>query len=171
MTGPLARMGRRIRALLPGGRRKTEVRRPWRAFLGAFWPFILGSALVAGGLAGIVLGYLGVAGTLHVGLQLPYLVSGALLGLALVVVGSALLVVHALGRQSRLLRRLLEETRRGQPSGDGRAPEMVLVAKGARRFHRPECLLVQGKGGRRMKPHTASAQGLEPCRVCDPVPG
>lgn len=149
--------------------------RPWRAFLGAFWPFLLGAALVAGGLAAIVLGYVGVAGTVHVGLQLPYLVSGALLGLALVVLGSALLVVQVLGRQARLLRRLLEETRgapvaepapaASAPSGDG----VVLVARGAKRFHRPGCLLVEGKEARRLKPATAARRGLEPCEVCDPT--
>ena len=84
-------------------------RAPWAAFLGAFWPFVLGSILVAGGLAAIVIGYLGVSGTVYVPLQLPYLVSGAVLGLALVIVGTALFVVQVLTRQTRLLRRLLSE--------------------------------------------------------------
>ena len=150
-----------------GGRRG-----PWLAFLGAFWPFLLGSILVAGGLAAIVLGYLGVAGTVHVGLQLPYLVSGGVLGVALVIVGSALLVTHALGRQARLLRRLLDETRATRSdehpvaaSKDG----MVVVPRGARRFHVPGCLLVEGKEVRRMKPSTATSRGLKPCPVCDPL--
>ena len=155
--------------------RGSGARRPWRAFLAAFWPFLLGTALVAGGLAAIVLGYVGVSGTVHVGLQLPYLVSGALLGLALVGLGSALLVVQVLGRQARLLRRLLEESRvaagpgpapgSGPPSGDG----VVLVARGAKRFHRPGCLLVEGKEARRLKPATAARRGLRPCEVCDPA--
>ncbi len=42
-------------------RRQGRARRPWLAFLGAFWPFILGSLLVAGGLAAIVLGYVTLA--------------------------------------------------------------------------------------------------------------
>ncbi|MGH2724212.1 MAG: hypothetical protein ACRDI0_08075 [Actinomycetota bacterium] len=150
----------------------AAARRPWLAFLGAFWPFLLGSVLVAGGLAAIVLGYLGVAGTVHVGLQLPYLVSGGLLGVALVTLGGALLVTQALGRQARLLRRLLEETRAkgpareggGEPTPDG----MVVVPKGATRFHRPACLLAEGKEVRRMKPATAASRGLSPCPVCDP---
>lgn len=152
-------------------RRGAGRTRSWLAFLGAFWPFLLGAVLVAGGLAAIVLGYLGVAGTVHVGLQLPYLASGALLGLALVVFGSALLVLHGMGRQTRLLRRLLEEARqpvRGAdtipPSDDG----VVLVTRGAARFHRPGCLLVEGKEARRLKPATAVRRGLQPCGVCDP---
>jgi len=87
--------------------------KPWMAFAAAFWPFILGCVLVAGGFAAIVIGYFGVSGTIYPGLQLPYLVSGVALGLALVIAGSALLVGHALGRQARLLRRLLAEVQYG----------------------------------------------------------
>jgi hypothetical protein len=160
----------------PGPRRRFRLpasARGWLAFVGAFWPFLLGSMLVSGGLAAIVLGYLGVAGTLHVGLQLPYLVSGGLLGLALVVLGSALIVVQVLGRQVRLTRRLVE----GQAKAAAlRAPEAVahtedgavVAVKGARRFHRPDCLLVKGKEVQRLDVAAASSRGLEPCRVCDP---
>ncbi|MGH2739308.1 MAG: hypothetical protein ACRDH6_02325 [Actinomycetota bacterium] len=143
------------------------------AFFVAFWPFILGSALIAGGLAAIVIAYFGVAGTLHVGLQLPYAVSGGLLGLALVIVGSALLVLHALGRQARLLRRLLEESVRPESvSADGGAASpngMVFVARGARTFHRPDCVMVEGKQTRRLRVKTAKGRGLSACRICDPV--
>lgn len=151
----------------PGGPAR---RRPWLAFLGAFWAFLLGAILVAGGLAAIVLGYLGVAGTVHVGLQLPYLASGGMLGVALVIVGSALLVSHALSRQARLLRRLLEQGRAaasGPP--DAREDGMVVVPKGARRFHVAGCLLAEGKEVRRMRPSTATSRGLDPCSVCDPL--
>jgi hypothetical protein len=164
-------VARRLR--LPGSARG------WLAFLGAFWPFILGAVLVSGGLAAIILGYLGAAGTLYVGLQVPYVVSGGLLGLGLVVLGSALMVVQVMTRHTRLLRRLLEEQRarpreddRMPPHGelsDGRAEDgMVVVAAGAKRFHRPGCLLVQGKAVQRLEPGAAASKGLQACRVCDP---
>jgi hypothetical protein len=129
--------------------------------------------LVSGGLAAIVLGYLGVAGTLHVGLQLPYLVSGGLLGLALVVLGSALIVAQVLGRQARLMRRLVERAAEtavlGAPQAVAHTEDGAVVAvKGARRFHRPDCLLVKGKDVQRLEVAAASSRGLEPCRVCDP---
>jgi hypothetical protein len=151
-------------------RRLPKSAKGWLAFVGAFWAFILGSMLVSGGLAAIVLGYLGVAGTLHVGLQLPYLVSGGLLGLALVVLGSALIVLQVLGRQVRLLRRLVERTQAtsatiGTPvETDG----SVVAVKGARRFHRPDCILVRGKDVERLPREAASERGLAPCEVCDP---
>jgi hypothetical protein len=47
--------------------------------------------IIAGGIL-LLSSYLGVSGQTDPGLQLPYLVSGGLVGLALVVVGSALLI-------------------------------------------------------------------------------
>jgi hypothetical protein len=159
-----------------------EIRRNVGPFFGAFWPFILGATFVAGGLASIALSYFGVAGTIHVGLQVPYVVSGGLLGLALVVFGSALLVLHGLGRQTRLIRRLLEEARTGGPGGSGPAERsetdqaaasngFVLVAKGGSSFHRAECFMVRDKQTSRVRIKTATGRGLSPCRICDPVGG
>ena len=102
-------------------------RRPWSVFLGAFWPFLLGSVLIAGGIAAIVVGYLGVSGTVFVGLQIPYLVSGVALGLALVFIGTVLLVVQVMTRQTRLLRRMLAELEAARttatPSTNGHTSE------------------------------------------------
>jgi hypothetical protein len=149
--------------------------RAWLRFLVAFWPFVLGAACVAAGLAAIVLGYLGASGTLVVGLQVPYLMSGGLLGLALVTLGSALLVAHAVGRQAKLMRRMLEEVRGraatvspGPPAPSGNS--VVVVAEGGRTFHRPDCLIVAGKDVRRLEPAGAAGKGLLPCRICDPEP-
>jgi hypothetical protein len=150
-------------------------RKPAVAFLAAFWPFILGCFFVAAGFAAIVLGYFGVSGTVFPGLQLPYLVSGVAVGLALVIVGSALLVAHALTRQARLLRRLLAEVQYAEPvqpaEGDRSAvlDGQVVVARGGRWFHRQGCLLLEGKSSERMTPQAAEARGLTPCRLCDPV--
>ena len=147
----------------------------WSAFLGRFWQFVLGAALVAGGLAAIVLGYLGASGTVHVGLQVPYLLSGGLLGLALVVFGSSLLVSHALGRQARLLRKLIDEIQELEALGLAPTPApagadgLVLAPAGATSYHRPGCRLLGGKSARRLKPETARSRGLEPCALCDPA--
>ena len=153
----------RVKTLL---RRRSAGRPAWLPFLARFWPFILGSALVSGGLAAIVIGYVGASGTVHVGLQIPYLVSGGLLGLALVVFGSALLIVHGLNRQARLLERL---ERRERPAPDPPANGLVVVPAGASSFHRPGCTLVEGKSVRRLKVATAERRGLAPCGLCDPL--
>jgi hypothetical protein len=48
---------------------------------------VIGAALVTGGLAAVVVGYLGASGTVLVAGQIPYLISGGLLGVALVFLG------------------------------------------------------------------------------------
>ncbi len=158
-----------------------RARRPWSAFLGAFWPFIVGVTLIAAGLVAIVIGYLGVSGTVFVGLQVPYLVSGAVLGLALVFLGSVLLLVQVMTRQTRLLRRLLAEVE-SPAAGDIAAPAAlpddgaaspngakVYAVRGGRWFHRPGCILLEGKRATPMSPHQADLEHLTPCRLCDPT--
>ena len=51
--------------------------------------------LIAGGFVAIGLGWKGVAGSLVVAEQLPYLLSGGLGGIALIVAGSGILTVQA----------------------------------------------------------------------------
>jgi hypothetical protein len=163
-------MRRLLRSLARRLRGRPGRRPAWKPFLLAFWPFILGSALVMGGLAAIVVGYLGAAGTLVVGLQMPYLISGGLLGLALVVFGAALLLLHGLNRQARLLKGVLEEGRAASNGEASPTPNgLVLVPAGATAFHRPGCRLVEGKTARRLKPETAARKGLRPCPLCDPA--
>src|SRR3954452_12793052 len=129
-------------------------KRPWSAFLGAFWPFILGCVLLAGGLGAIVIGYLGVSGTVFVGLQVPYLVSGVALGLALCIVGTGLLVVQVLTRQTRLLRRVLAEMQAPAESAErttGPTAELPLTADGGRNGNgsaTPDAAVYSVRGGR-----------------------
>lgn len=72
---------------------------------------VLASAVVVG-LALIGLGYRGAAATLLVPFQVPYLVSGALVGLALVGSGLALLQVHLSRVEAAEERRQLAELQR-----------------------------------------------------------
>jgi hypothetical protein len=57
---------------------------------------VAGTVLVAVGLAAIGAGWFGASGTRDVSDQIPYLISGGLFGLALVVLGAALLATQAL---------------------------------------------------------------------------
>ena len=68
------------------------------------WLFALGGALVVAGLVAVIVGYVGTSRTILVSGQIPYLVSGGLLGLALVFVGGFLYFGHwmaMLVRESR----------------------------------------------------------------------
>jgi hypothetical protein len=72
---------------------------------------IAGLVLVVVGLVLIIAGYIGASGTVNVGLQMPYLISGGFLGLAVVVVGVGLFVRYSLSRYLRfwLVRSIMEE--------------------------------------------------------------
>jgi hypothetical protein len=61
----------------------------------------LAAALVAGGLICVLLGYLGVRRNDDIVLQLPYLASGGVGGLALIALGAVTLVVEQMREQSR----------------------------------------------------------------------
>jgi hypothetical protein len=77
---------------------------------------LLGAALMPVGLVAVVFGYLGASGTNDFSSQVPYLLSGGVLGLGLTVVGAALFLRYSLGRYLRfwLLRLIFEE----QATGD-----------------------------------------------------
>jgi multisubunit Na+/H+ antiporter MnhG subunit len=61
----------------------------------------LAAALVAAGLICVLLGYLGVRRNNDIVLQLPYLASGGVGGLALIALGAVTLVVEQMREQSR----------------------------------------------------------------------
>ena len=49
------------------------------------------------------------------------------------------------------------------------APEGFGVAEGMRRYHRADCLMLQGKQATMDEPVEFAKAGLEPCGVCLPA--
>lgn len=74
---------------------------------------LAGAVLMPLGLVLVLVGYLGASGTTELSSQVPYLISGGLLGLGLTIVGAALFLRYSLGRYLRfwLLRMIYEEHR------------------------------------------------------------
>jgi len=74
---------------------------------------LAGVVLMPLGLGLVLVGYLGASGTTELSSQVPYLISGGLLGLGLTVVGAALFLRYSMGRYLRfwLLRLIYEEHR------------------------------------------------------------
>jgi hypothetical protein len=158
-----------------------------------FWRWVstsirhyLGWILVAVGALAIILGYIGVANEALVAKQLPYIISGGILGLALVGFGSYYLVTEELrsdsGRLDRLERMVTELhsvllSRPDAPdapvmaSSAATSTDIELVAlRDSERFHRSDCRMVAGKPD--VVAVTAAAirsQKLQPCGLCDPV--
>ena len=136
--------------------------------------------IIGVGLLVIGLGWNGMAGgggevngVPNLNAQLPWLVSGGILGLALVVFGAAMVVVNnARTDRARLeskLDELIATMGRSQAAGVPSAGRGQYVAGGST-FHDPSCRLVQGRDDVTFVTSSeASAQGLRGCRVCNPA--
>jgi hypothetical protein len=174
----------------------TDAQQPDAA---AFWRWVwtsvrpvLGYLLVALGLVLLLTSYLGVSREVLVAKQIPYLVSGGLFGLAFVTLGSRLLLIEDLRRDSGRLDKLeravaelhaaLLSRPDAQRSTDGAyvestasanghdSPERLLALTGGDSFHRQDCPIIQGKDT--AKPLTATAaqrKGLHACPMCQPL--
>jgi hypothetical protein len=151
----------------------------------------LGLLVIALGLLAIGIGWNGMAGgggevngVPNLNAQLPWLVSGGLLGLALVVFGASMIIVHnARSDRARLeakLDELVAAVSRGaavatpyptapQATGSPAAASGVYLAGGSA-YHRPDCRLVQGRDDVTfITAGDASVRDLKPCRVCKPA--
>ena len=141
----------------------------------------LGLGAVALGLLAIGLGWNGAAGIDFVSGQIPYLLSGAALGLALVILGMGLVVVQnsrrdraileaQLGELTSAVHRLANAVGAGVGAGTNGSPVVGpgMVVVGASSYHRPDCRLAQGKHLNAMPLEAAQAEGLDACRICDP---
>lgn len=126
----------------------------------------------------VVLGWYGAAHTNIVSEQIPYLISGGLLGLGLIIVSGFMAYAFMIEQQNEALR---DEVRRAL-SGGARAPitttpdavaraprpvAAVLAVPGGRAFHLPGCPIVENKNGvRELTPAQAASAGLSPCKLC-----
>jgi hypothetical protein len=137
------------------------------------------------GLIAIILGYLGVANTPYAFEQNSYLISGGILGLALVFLGAFFYFAHwmtQLVKEHRVqsvamleaIQRLQDEVARqregsGGASGSSNGHDsdtVVLVAtQRGTMAHAPDCVVVAGKADLRQ---VDAADGLTPCKLCEP---
>jgi hypothetical protein len=158
---------------------------------------VVGWVLAALGALALFLGWYGVSGESLTSKQLPYLVSGGLTGIALVIVASVFLATEDVRRQlSRVddLHRKVDDLyalfvedlsappaaasegprdgprdRRRKTTGAATDPAEVVALPAGSSYHRPDCALVTGKPEAAVvNARAARARGLRPCRVCDP---
>lgn len=141
--------------------------------------------LVAAGLLVIGIGWNGAAGSgsyvngiPDIRAQIPWLISGGCLGVALVVIGAALMVTQSHRTDRARLEARLEElsdalrSLGGAPAADrGRmAAGSGMVVAGASSYHRPDCRLVEGRtDAALLTPAEAQGRGLSACRICKPA--
>ena len=135
----------------------------------------LGVAVIAVGFVAIFLGWNGAASFNDLRQQFPYLISGGLAGLALVVVGAALLVVDGARSDRAALQASLEELRHAIEAAGASSASASIVATGeapvvlgASSFHTPSCRMVQGRDMPLGSREEAVADGKAACRICTP---
>lgn len=175
---PTAARSERLRTRAAGLARRSRSDEPGRRML------LLGGILLPLGVLLVLIGWLGTARTPLVFEQVPYVVSGGLLGLALVVIGGFLyfsywqtLVIRALrDNASDLSASLLRiEGLLALGAASARVPEqtrapaeesLVATATGTM-LHRPDCSVVVGRD--RLRPVTAGTPGMTPCSLCQPL--
>lgn len=135
-----------------------------------------GIALALIGLIAIAFGWNGAAGQLSTLAQLPYVISGGLIGIAFVILGAAMLVVQSAREDRAILEAKLDLLAEAFLEGQGRAPKAAapgdlsgLVVAGSASYHVPGCRLVDGREETGyLTPAEAQERQLKACRVCQP---
>lgn len=140
----------------------------------------MGMGFAVVGFLVILLAWNGAAGLDYAQGQLPYLISGGVGGLGLVVVGAALVVAESNRRDRAVLEAQLaeliaavERLSAGAAATGAVAATVVAVGDavvaGRSSFHDPSCHLVESRpDAAQMSRQQAEQAGLKPCRVCRP---
>jgi len=153
------------------------------------WLAVAGGVMIPLGAVLIIAGWYGAAHTTLPWEQTPYVISGGLLGLALVVAGSAFYFGYWLTRLVGGERDLLEvlnrieerlqsaDARPGEPSATARAGVVagastgLVATRSGSLFHRPDCQVVAGRPSKELRPVDVSAPGMSACKLCAPLDG
>lgn len=155
----------------------------WRWVWAAVRP-VVGWILAVLGAVALFFGWYGVSGQALTSKQLPYLVSGGLVGIALVIMAGVFLATEDVRRELRRLddverkvgamyALLVEEVELAPAGASARArstqdAELLALPTGTS-YHVPGCALVAGKPAvQRVTRAEADERGLRPCRVCAP---
>lgn len=158
------------------------------------WLFTIGGALAIGGISLVLVGWAGTSRTVLVAGQIPYLVSGGLLGLAFVFLGGFLyfgywlaVLVRESGERGERDRADFERMRSGleqatlalesmvtlMQSSGGVAPalataghERLVATPTGTMVHRADCPAVAGRENLRVVDDIGL---LKPCSICNPL--
>jgi hypothetical protein len=139
----------------------------------------VGSILMPLGLVLVLLAWYGSAHTTRIFEQIPYMISGGLLGIVLVIAGGfcyfGFFLARLLATSREMLDSLLRIEERFETLGlsasspvdrSARLPLVPLVAtKTGTMYHRPDCATVAGRPPAELRT-VKSTDGLTPCRMC-----
>lgn len=128
------------------------------------------------GFALIAVGWNGAASWDCVQCQIPYLISGGVVGLGIVFFAAAALIVQTLKKGNARQQEELEALNRNLErvasalsfSANGHSDNGDLVVVGSSSFHLPTCRTVGNREVVQVPRDEAIAEGLDPCRICNP---
>ena len=141
------------------------------------WLLIGGALMVALGIPLIVMAWYGAAHTPYVFEQIPYLISGGLLGVALAVVGGLFYFSYWLTRQVQETRKQGEESRAVlarlevallavSNSAPAASNGSLVATRTGTMVHLPTCVVVANRTD--LRTVKAGQAGFEPCKICEP---
>ena len=137
---------------------------------------ILGLTFVTAGFAFIFLAWNGSASKNVIMAQFPYVLSGGVMGMALVTLGSLLLLLSTVRAERQIVTdkfdevaRLLARNLAANQFTNGGSDASVKVVAASSHYHLQDCRILEGKHGLTLIAlQQAVAEGLQPCRVCEP---
>jgi hypothetical protein len=150
------------------------------------WMLYIGGTFLPLGVVLVLLGWYGASHTVLLFEQIPYLISGGLLGIAFVMGGGLVYFAYwmtLMVRESRLgreemqavllrMEQLMQEQAQPQArrTSGGRtaavASAELVATKTGTMVHRPDCVAVDGRDN--LRSVTAATPGLTACKLCDP---
>jgi MFS family permease len=155
------------------------------------WQVVIGALVLPAGIAVIILGWAGAAHGRVDQQQIPYLISGGILGLALVIIGCFFYWAHwlyriydqadlqhqeAMREQAEFHRQLLAAVAGGRVGAVTDPGTAAAVATGASyvatatgsNVHKPDCAIVANRTDNLRQVSRAEAEKMKPCRICEP---
>jgi hypothetical protein len=135
----------------------------------------LGVGLCLVGLLLVFLGWNGAASRDRVPAQFPYLLSGGIAGLSLVVIGVGMIVVQNHRADRVALQGSMDRLREAMERGAAAPSQEIVnghgVFAGRSSYHQPGCRLLEGRDDAELLGEAdAVARGLTPCRICHREP-
>lgn len=153
----------------------------WKRFAGENAQMIGAAVLLILGVVLVLLGWWGAAHTNIFTEQIPYLISGGLLGLGLIIAAGLVAYAAISQRATQQLRRdLMFLAQSVGGNGQARSVEMadrgdvrdsgqVFVVPGGRSYHVAGCPILEGKEGvKELEASKAIGSGYTACKLCGP---
>ncbi|MBV8159963.1 MAG: hypothetical protein JO265_03470 [Acidimicrobiia bacterium] len=150
------------------------------------WLAVAGGVLMPLGVILVIIGWYGAAHTSRLFEEIPYLISGGLLGIVLSTIGAALYFGYWLTRIVATERQVVDVLARVEAtveaanagpggatadaaSGRADAPGALVATRTGTMFHRPDCPVVADRPAGELRSVRLPAAGLAPCKLCAPL--